>query len=265
VGTLVRKTANWFVCLVGERSRILPLWMWGLLLAGLLAGLWLYIPVRTGSFVEIEDAFQKKDLARVRLLLSQGGINRTPRGVTVQARLMLAEREPALAEAGRLLRAALADEPELGSDQAVVDALIRTLEAPGEVETLRMMAKLPGERVKAALLNAVRHPSYRLRWRAIDALRRLGESGAVDMVEVFMLDLATSRTCAVRRRAAFQLGQLGDVRALPALRQAQERGWYENLCMGNTLVDAIRRISATAHGMDQSGSISSPQPHTGSD
>ncbi len=57
---------------------------------------------------------------------------------------------------------------------------------------------------------------------------------------VVLLEHADS--CALRRKVARRLGEIGDAAALPALEAARRRGFVDNICMGGTLDQAIGRI-----------------------
>jgi hypothetical protein len=58
----------------------------------------------------------------------------------------------------------------------------------------------------------------------------------------YIQDLRYAGSCSSRKRAAKKLAEMKDTRALPALREAGKRSFLENLCMGDTLKDAIREI-----------------------
>lgn len=66
---------------------------------------------------------------------------------------------------------------------------------------------------------------YWLRWNAVAIREKAGLP--VDMVEVYILDLKHGGSVRTRRRAALELGEIGDKRAIPALEQARDRGWRD--------------------------------------
>jgi len=69
---------------------------------------------------------------------------------------------------------------------------------------------------------AVKDTRYWLRWNAVRVCEAGGRS--VDMVEVYMLDLAHAGSAQTRIRAVKKLGELGDRRAIPALKRARAKG-----------------------------------------
>ena len=77
----------------------------------------------------------------------------------------------------------------------------------------------PGRRV---LLEATRSDSYRRRWAAVEALRRVHADDAVDLREVYLADLQV-RDCTVVVRAAGKLADLDEERALEPLRDIAKR------------------------------------------
>lgn len=64
--------------------------------------------------------------------------------------------------------------------------------------------------------------NYWLRWNAV-AIRKAGNL-QVDMVSIYILDLKYADSWKTRRRAVNKLGEFGDERAVPALREAQKKG-----------------------------------------
>ncbi len=79
------------------------------------------------------------------------------------------------------------------------------------------------------------------RGEAVSLLLKL-EASDPDQVEARILLLEHADSCAVRKRVARRLGEIGEPEALPALEAARRRGLVDNLCMGGTLDQAIRRI-----------------------
>ncbi len=99
--------------------------------------------------------------------------------------------------------------------------------------------------VLSVTLDPVR-PARRLlaegkRGEAVSLLLKL-EASDSDQVDARILLLEHADSCAVRKRVARRLGEIGDSDALPALEAVRRRGLLDNLCMGGTLDQAIRRL-----------------------
>jgi hypothetical protein len=243
LGELAAKVANWFVSLVGERSRLLPGRLWiGLVLLSMVMGIWLVLLDAPEPIQAIEQAVAQNDLEGARRKFKQLKDRHSARARIIEARLLMDGVNPSPSRAGQMARSALASDPTLARSPLAIDTLVMTLDSPDADESKRIIVEWIGKPATKSLLRATRSRSYRMRWNAVDAIRRLGAAGSLDMVEIYSLDLTTATSCIVRRRAAYRLGQLGDARALPALQQAMGRGWYANLCMGTTLNTAMERI-----------------------
>jgi serine/threonine protein kinase len=74
----------------------------------------------------------------------------------------------------------------------------------------------------AVIRNAVYEKPYWLRWNSLRILQAAGKQ--VDLVRVFILDLKYSRTMKTRLQAVSDLGELGDKRAIPALKESARKG-----------------------------------------
>jgi serine/threonine-protein kinase len=108
----------------------------------------------------------------------------------------------------------------------------------------------------APLLTKVANESgdIRRRERAATALDELGEGGAVDRVGLTIAELKSAESCEARKPFVVRLGELGDVRALPALRQQRGRGGLngllarltrdDNACLKPELAEAIGKLEA---------------------
>ncbi len=99
--------------------------------------------------------------------------------------------------------------------------------------------------VLSVTLDPVR-PARRLlaegkRGEAVSLLLKL-EASDSDQVDARILLLEHADSCAVRKRVARRLGEIGDPDALPALEAVRRRGLLDNLCMGGTLDQAIHRL-----------------------
>ncbi|MGZ5958754.1 MAG: hypothetical protein ACXWLI_10115, partial [Myxococcaceae bacterium] len=115
-----------------------------------------------------------------------------------------AKLDPSALESGAVL-AVLAGELGGSRSQAAGDLLAR-LGGPG----------------RRALVVATRSEGYRKRWAAVEALRRVHAEDAIDLREVYLVDLR-ARDCDVVVRAAGKLADLGDARAIESLREVAQR------------------------------------------
>jgi len=87
--------------------------------------------------------------------------------------------------------------------------------------------------------------SYGLRHRAVEDVRRFGDSTKINWVSSLALDLKQLRDCRDRAAVVEQLRQLKDVRAIPVLRSAlkERTGWFgrhmKNRCIKAELTRAL--------------------------
>ena len=98
-----------------------------------------------------------------------------------------------------------------------------------------------GEPAVPVLKEAVGSRNHRLRWNAVRTLEKMRKQP--DYVRAYILDLQYE-DCSVRKRAAGQLGALGDRRAIPVLVEAKKRSFFENYCMFWTLDRALEHLGA---------------------
>ncbi|MFZ5470180.1 MAG: hypothetical protein ACOZIN_12165 [Myxococcota bacterium] len=101
---------------------------------------------------------------------------------------------------------------------------------------------------EAGLRQLVDNARWSVRTGAMDTLERLGKATREDAFTVWMLDLK-SPDCDVKRHAVEKLGELGDKRALDAIRAAkkkddEETPWYAFSCIGGRAEDAQNKILA---------------------
>jgi len=66
---------------------------------------------------------------------------------------------------------------------------------------------------------------YWKRWNMVRVFESAGKK--VDMVKIHILDLQTAASVSTRKRAAEKLGELGDPRAIPALKKARDKGFRD--------------------------------------
>lgn len=71
---------------------------------------------------------------------------------------------------------------------------------------------------------------YWLRWNAVYIMESAGIP--IDMVEVYILDLKHAGSASTRVSAAKKLGELGDKRAIPALKEAEKKGLRDPFVSG---------------------------------
>lgn len=92
--------------------------------------------------------------------------------------------------------------------------------------------------------------NYPRRWRAIEALKRLKRDDRVDYAAAYIADLK-AEDCAVVKRAAQALADLGDQRAVEPLRVlAQRRSFFLEPCGAPAARAALRKLEkeTDAHG-----------------
>jgi eukaryotic-like serine/threonine-protein kinase len=147
------------------------------------------------------------------------------------------------------LNAALADDSRLRANLNVLrDGKNLTI----AVEAAEILAsELNDDEGKNKLIefaSSMRNESAR--HRAIELVKRHGLSDRVDWVESYMLDLRQGDTCRVRRKYVAKLRELGDKRAVKALRTAAYRkgtsgsskGKLINRCLRQEALDAAEYL-----------------------
>ncbi|WP_157370388.1 hypothetical protein [Vulgatibacter incomptus] len=146
-----------------------------------------------------------------------------------------------LDEARERLGQALEREPGLSSREGIARGLVRTLDESGADRAL--LLKHRSSALERALLEATLSERYWMRWNSVAVLEKYGLGDRVDRVGIRLLDLQHAGSCGTRIRAAQELGKLGDRRALPALRDAQEKGFPGAFCnLQSAARDAIALI-----------------------
>ena len=223
---------------------LVPRWIWfgllGLLgLSILIAGL-----LAARPFAEIRDALADGQPSRAQVLLDGHADKDTPAGRALQARIWLRHADPATAKAASLLHTAVGEDGGLLADDEVVRDLVQTLARRHAKETIDLLVERVGARAVDALVDGSQDKRYWVRWNSVKALQSLGEADEVDLVQLYIQDLDNTGRCSTRKAAAVKLAELKDDRALEPLRRAQQRNFIDNLCMGDTLGWAIRKIEA---------------------
>jgi hypothetical protein len=141
------------------------------------------------------------------------------------------------------IQTALAGDPGLAADPRIVPALVAHLDDKDADDAVPMLAGPLASRARDALLETAGGPRYRARWRAVDALEKVGyvDDAHAARLAALRRDLRAD-DCELRRQAARRLAAFGDAAAIPDLERADRRPFLDNLCMGDTLRDAIRTL-----------------------
>jgi serine/threonine protein kinase len=211
----------------------------------------------------------QKQLGQVRSLLEKGACGEAAAELT-----KLLKKSPDLAEAHYLLGAARMCRHEHHEGlQAYTRAIrldtryrrdVRVLEHCRDllqVPDLRMTAveflgTVVGAPALPTLVDAASsHQVLPVRRRAAELVEKLGGEGRIDWVASLSLDLAQLPDAEDRCQAARRLIELGDVRALPALRRARDatvrsRGWrfwrraWRNKACRQEIVEGIKQLAA---------------------
>ena len=251
----------WIVRLWRKHPRLLS-WGVGIALALCAAGALLYGPITSSP---LKRAIDIGNTAQVLALVDDVATFRTPReqrdlvaageflrehdqaGKATDIATVLASGGAASAQAAILKgRIAL----EVGSYRDAQDALGQAREQPQGAALIRrartsilrqLRPALSQERASDILIDIVaetlvaakdplvrswaREQDYSLRWNAV----RIMEAGGikVDMVPIHILDMSYSSSVKTRIRAAERLGQIGDKRAVPALKATAAKGWRD--------------------------------------
>jgi class 3 adenylate cyclase len=208
--------------------------------AGLVLTALLFLLLRDDApFAQCERALRAGRLEQAQSLLEVHPRAGSPAGRALQARILLARPQPPLHRAAELLHRAVEHDAGLLGEDAVLRALVETLGRPRAAETIGLLAEQGGAAVEP-LLAGTGDERFWVRWNSVKALKAMGRVEEVDLVQVYILDLLHAGRCSRRKKAARKLAALGDRRALGPLRRAKKRGFFDNLCMGDALDEAIR-------------------------
>lgn len=224
------------------RLRAVPIHVWAASGVVVAAAVLVALLVSAGPFAEVEQALDEGRPERALELLRHHARAGTPAGQVMQARALLAGKQPACERAAGLLHEATERQPDLANDPDVVRAWVACLDRSRPAHVMDYITDVLGHNAVPALLAASRSRRYHLRWNSIRVLKRLGELDAVDMGHAYIQDLRFGGSCSTRKRAARKLAELRDDRAVEHLRRAKDRGFLDNLCMGDALDEAIRAI-----------------------
>src|SRR5262249_7809894 len=165
----------------------------------------------------VERALARGDADRALQLLE--GKDRTAETLALRGRALALARRPSEAldaweEAAKLDPASL-DRPEILTD------LEEELGGPRSQAAADLLGRLGSPGVRR-LVGATRSDSYRRRWAAVEALRRIHQEDSVNFRDVYLADLKM-KECNVVTRAAERLADLGDTRAIEPLREVSQR------------------------------------------
>jgi tRNA A-37 threonylcarbamoyl transferase component Bud32 len=237
---------------VPRRGRLAVLGGAGLLCLLVIA--WLFMPGSTGSgfpglgigasgpIAEVQDLLDSGRTLEAEVLLNKLPEKDSPAADAVRAQILIFSDEPDMERGTALLQEALKKRPDLLDYPSVRKTLVGTLNVRNGKKAIDFLVKQAGREVVDELVQAATDRRYWLRWNSIEVLKQFKELGRVDKALVYIADLKYAASCSTRKRAAQQLAKLKDRRALEPLRQAQNRGFLANLCMGGALEDAIRQI-----------------------
>ncbi len=192
-------------------------------------------------FAKCQRALRAGRIEQAQALLDAHPESGSPAGQALQARILLARPRPPLRRAADLLQRAVERQPELLEQPPVLGALVVTLGRPRAAETIALLSDQGGAAVEP-LLAGTGDQRFWVRWNSVKALKAMGRVDEVDLVQVYILDLLHAGRCSRRKMAARKLAALGDRRALEPLRRAKKRGFFDNLCMGDALDEAIREL-----------------------
>ncbi len=195
-----------------------------------------------GPLPQVQELIDAGRLTEAEVLLNRLPEKHSPEADAVRAQLLIFSSDPEIKRGTGLIQAAVKREPDLLDYRPVRRTLVETLNVRNGKQAIEFVVKQGGEEVVYELVTAATDRRYWLRWNSIEALKQLEELDRVDKVLVYIADLKYAGSCNTRKKAARQLARLKDDRALEPLRQAQNRGFLANLCMGDTLEEAIRQI-----------------------
>lgn len=139
------------------------------------------------------------------------------------------------------LAASLAGDPAGVADARLVPALTAVLDHKDAEPAVALLAGPLAAQAAAALHQVAAEGGSRARWRAVDALEKGGSEATSARFAALLRDLKAD-DCERRKKAARQLGRMGNPAALADLRKAAGRGFLDNFCMDGTLDAAIREL-----------------------
>jgi hypothetical protein len=195
-----------------------------------------------GPLPDVQTLIKDGRLLEAEVLLNKQPEDKSPTTDAVRAQILIFAEDPDMSRGTELIQGAVKKQPDLLKHTSVRRTLVRTLNTRNGKKPIMFILEVAGEEVVDELVQAATDRRYWLRWNSIEVLKQLGELGRVDKAMVYIADLRYAGSCNTRKRAARELAKLKDDRALEHLRKAQDRGFLANLCMGDTLEEAIRQI-----------------------
>jgi len=196
----------------------------------------------SGPLPDVQALINDGRLLEAEVLLNKLPDEKSAVTDAVHAQILVFAEDPEMKRGTALIQAALKKQPDLLDYASVRKTLVRTLNVRNGKKAIEFVVQLAGRDVVDELVQAATNRHYWLRWNSIEVLEQLKELGRVDKALVYITDLKYAGSCSTRKRAARELAKLKDERALGPLRQAQNKGFLENLCMLGALEDAIRQI-----------------------
>ncbi len=210
-----------------------------LLVVLLMVSLWPSDP-----FSEIREMMDSGQVESALARLDKHPAAESPAGMACRAHGLLVMPDPDLREAASLIMQAVKTDPLLVDEEAIASDLVQSMDKYQNKKVVAFLVKHFGDRAKEALVAASSDKRYWLRWNSLDALKSMDALDEVDLGLVYLQDLRYAGSCSTRKRAAKKLAEMGDKRALDALRQAKKGNMLTNICMGSTLDEAIKSIQA---------------------
>ena len=227
-------------------------------------------PALADRLKKVEASLEAGNTTAARLALEQE-LSERPRDARVRYMLgRVAFAEGKHAEALAQYREAIGLDAGFRGDPVLLDHLDTML---GESHSADAALDLAIERIGAPaadLLVKVANESEVLvrRQRAVTALDEMGKGDRVDRVGLAMLQLRKAATCDEKKVFVEKLRDLGDPRALPALRALRGRsiggiirlGGAAPRCMKKELPEAIKALEAKTGAADASDVPEAPTP-----
>lgn len=132
------------------------------------------------------------------------------------------------------------------ADGKLLDNLVACFGRKEQGDAASIIVRFKLAEVEGRLDDLARHPTYTVRWGALQTLERLGKASRADFVNAWIKDL-DSQKCEVRQAAVENLGIEGDKRALEAIRVAKKkdqetRSFFGATCLGNRPEEAEKRL-----------------------
>jgi serine/threonine-protein kinase len=227
-------------------------------------------PALADRLKKVEALLESGSTTQARLAL-EAELSERPRDARVRYMLgRVAFAEGKHAEALAQYREAISLDAGFRGDPVLLDHLEETL---GESRNAEAALDLAIDKVGAPAANllikvANESPELARRQRAVAALDEMGKGDRVDRVGLAMLQLKRARGCEEKKVFVEKLRDLGDPRALPALRDLRGRsigglfrlGGANTRCMKKELPAAIKELEAKSGGTEAEEDSESSSP-----